>query len=96
MKPSYLHVYQASQDLIGINTGKPFHVNKTIDLNPVNISRTHNLLVNTSISCPPVTASVNVDVDFEAYVHASINIDVSGILSVAPKVQNFTISASMC
>lgn len=59
-------------------------VNKTIDLPPLSFDKSVNVF-NKSISCGPVTASVNVDLDGNTQATASVGVAGTGTL-VPPKV----------
>ncbi|KAJ7438098.1 hypothetical protein B0H11DRAFT_2254861 [Mycena galericulata] len=67
------------------------NVNKTIALPPLNLNKTVNIF-NQSISCGPVTASVNVDLDGNTQATAQVGVAATGTL-VPPKLTNFGIIA---
>ena len=70
-----------------------FDVDKNKDLPPFDVDKKFNLL-NQSISCPPVSASVNIDVEAKAHAVASIGVAASGTI-VPPKINDFAITASV-
>ncbi|KAF8898004.1 hypothetical protein CPB84DRAFT_1748022 [Gymnopilus junonius] len=70
-----------------------FNVNKSITLQPLDVDKSFNL-VNQNISCPPVSASVKVDVDAKAHAVASFGVAASGTI-VPTKVTDFSIIAGL-
>lgn len=66
--------------------------NKSISLPPVSVDKQFNL-VDESISCPPVSARLKVDVDAKASALATIGVAVSGTL-LPPKIDTFALITS--
>ena len=65
---------------------------KSLNLPPVNVDKQFNL-VNQNISCPPVSASLKIDVDAKANALATIGVAVTGTL-VPPKIDTFALITS--
>ncbi|KAF9474083.1 hypothetical protein BDN70DRAFT_340803 [Pholiota conissans] len=70
-----------------------FNVNKSTTLQPFDIDKSFNL-VDQKISCPPVDASVKIDVDAKAHAVASIGVAASGTI-LPPKVESFAVIAGL-
>ncbi|KAF8877430.1 hypothetical protein BD779DRAFT_1448510, partial [Infundibulicybe gibba] len=74
----------------GIND---FDTDKSTTLKPLDINKNFNLF-NTSISCPPVSASVSADIGAKAHAVVSIGVAASGTF-IPPKVSDFGIIATI-
>jgi hypothetical protein len=66
--------------------------NKSLSLPPVSVDKQFNL-VDQSISCPPVSARLKIDVDAKANALATIGVAVSGTL-LPPKIDAFALITS--
>ena len=69
-----------------------FDSSKSINLPPVNIDKQFNL-VDESLSCPPVSARLKIDVDAKATALATIGVAVSGTI-LPPKIDSFALVTS--
>ena len=78
---------------LDISSLDDFNVNKSTTLPPVDVDKSFNL-VDKSISCPPVDASVKIDVDAKAHAVATIGVAASGTV-VPPKVSDFALIAGI-
>lgn len=76
---------------IDISSLNDFNVDKSTTLTPVDVDKTFNLL-DKSISCPPVDASVKVDADAKAHAVASIGVAATGTI-LPPEVTSFSLVA---
>ncbi|KAG6889555.1 hypothetical protein C0995_016682 [Termitomyces sp. Mi166 len=65
-----------------------FNVNKSQTLPSFGVDQNFNLF-NQSLSCPPITASLSIDVDAKANAVATLGVAASGTI-VPPKVQDFS------
>lgn len=79
-----------SSAISGLND---FDIDKSKTLDPLDVNKKFNLL-NQEISCPPVSASLNIDVDAKAHALATIGVAASGTI-IPPKVDDFAIISSM-
>ncbi|KAG6867774.1 hypothetical protein C0993_011259 [Termitomyces sp. T159_Od127] len=82
------------RDIVGdaINSIKDldtFNFNNSQTLPPLNIDQDFNLL-NAQLSCPPITASLTVDVDAKAHAVAAIGVAASGTI-IPPNVEDFSV-----
>ncbi|KAJ7585204.1 hypothetical protein C8J56DRAFT_788976 [Mycena floridula] len=68
-------------------------LSKTVTLPPIDVSKKVSLL-DKSISCGPVTASVTADVDAKAHAIVALGVAASGTL-VPPKLDDFSITATV-
>ncbi|KAH9475749.1 hypothetical protein JR316_0011308 [Psilocybe cubensis] len=80
----------AVNDISSLND---FNVDKSTTLSPVDVDKTFNLL-DKSISCPPVDASVKVDADTKAHAVASIGVAATGTI-LPPEVTSFSLIAGL-
>ncbi|PPQ93459.1 hypothetical protein CVT25_008563 [Psilocybe cyanescens] len=80
----------AVNDISSLND---FNVDKSTTLSPVDVDKSFNLL-DKSISCPPVDASVKVDADAKAHAVASIGVAASGTI-LPPEVTAFSLIAGL-
>ncbi|KAK0458142.1 uncharacterized protein EV420DRAFT_1270744 [Desarmillaria tabescens] len=67
-------------------------VGKSVDI-PVDIDQTFNLL-NESISCPSIDASLNINIAAKAHALATLGVSASGTI-LPPKIDDFGITASL-
>ncbi|KAH9475770.1 hypothetical protein JR316_0011329 [Psilocybe cubensis] len=70
-----------------------FNVDKSTALDPISVNKTFNL-IDQKVSCPPVDASLKIDVTTDAQANITIGIAASGIF-VPPVIQEFAIITSM-
>ncbi|KAG6856513.1 hypothetical protein H0H87_003601 [Tephrocybe sp. NHM501043] len=70
-----------------------FDVDKSKTLAPLTVNKNFNLL-NKQVSCPPITASLKIDVDAKAKAIATIGVAASGTI-VPPKVSDFAVITSL-
>ncbi|KAG6908291.1 hypothetical protein DXG01_005392 [Tephrocybe rancida] len=70
-----------------------FDVNKSKTLDPFTVDKPFNLL-NKQLSCPPITASLKIDVNAKANAVATIGLAASGTI-VPPKVKDFSVLTSI-
>ncbi|KAK0443582.1 hypothetical protein EV421DRAFT_1804652 [Armillaria borealis] len=66
---------------------------KSFDI-PVDVDQTFNLL-NESISCPSIDASLNINVAAKAHALATLGVSASGTLLPIPKIDDFGITANL-
>lgn len=90
---SYILFPRLCIDFQAIKKLDSFDVDKNKDLKPLDVDKKFNL-VDKSISCPPISASVKVDVDAKAHAVASIGIAAHGTI-IPPKIKDFAITASV-
>ncbi|KAF9466288.1 hypothetical protein BDZ94DRAFT_1306284 [Collybia nuda] len=70
-----------------------FNIDESKVLDPIDFDKKFNLL-NQEISCPPLAASLNIDVDTKAHALATIGVAASGTI-VPPKVDDFALISSL-
>ncbi|GLB41232.1 hypothetical protein LshimejAT787_0904470 [Lyophyllum shimeji] len=70
-----------------------FNVDKSQALKPLTVDKNFNLL-SKQLSCPPITASLKIDVDAKANAVATVGVAASGTI-VPPKVDDFAIITSL-
>ncbi|RDB15048.1 hypothetical protein Hypma_005455 [Hypsizygus marmoreus] len=70
-----------------------FDIDKSKTLSPLSVNKNFNLL-NQQLSCPPITASVKIDVDAKANAVATIGVAASGTI-IPPKVEDFAVITSL-
>lgn len=80
----------ASTAIKGLND---FDVDKSKTLKELSVDKNFNLLTQ-ELSCPPITASVKIDVDAKANALATIGVAASGTI-IPPKVEDFAVITSM-
>ncbi|KAK0217131.1 hypothetical protein IW262DRAFT_1395873 [Armillaria fumosa] len=68
-------------------------VDKSFDI-PVDIDQTFNLL-NESISCPSIDASLNINVAAQAHALATLGVSASGTILPIPQINDFGITANL-
>lgn len=66
-----VHVFNTDPPYAAVSNLNTFNQNKNITLPPLDVDKQANLL-DQSISCPPISASVKVDVDAKAHAVATI------------------------
>lgn len=76
-----------------ISSLNDFNVNKSSKVLPFNVDKNFNL-VNEKLSCPPIEATLKIDVDAKAQGSATIGVAISGTI-LPPKVQDFALISSM-
>ncbi|KAF8896682.1 hypothetical protein BD779DRAFT_1668426 [Infundibulicybe gibba] len=82
------------RSILGVLSGlSGFDTNKSTALPPLDVDKTFNLLTKT-VSCPPITASLKIDVGAKAHALASIGIAASGTF-IPPKISSFGIISSV-
>jgi hypothetical protein len=69
-----------------------FDIDKSTTLDPLAVDKKFNLL-DQEISCPPVSASLKIDVDAKANALATIGVAASGTI-IPPKMDDFAIISS--
>jgi len=65
-------------------------INNSTGLEPIDVDNKFNLL-NQAISCPPLKASVNIDIDAKAHAEVALGVAASGTI-VPPNIDNFAIT----
>ncbi|KAG6820027.1 hypothetical protein H0H93_006365 [Arthromyces matolae] len=70
-----------------------FNVNKSETLAPFSVDQPFNLF-NQQVSCPPITASLSIDVDAKANAIATIGVAASGTI-VPPEVKDFAVITTL-
>ncbi|KAF8066939.1 hypothetical protein FPV67DRAFT_1417007 [Lyophyllum atratum] len=70
-----------------------FDVDKSKTLSPLTVDKNFNLL-NQQVSCPPITASLKIDVDAKANAVATIGVAASGTI-IPPKVKDFAVITTL-
>jgi hypothetical protein len=74
---------------VDVTSLNDFNVNKSTTLPPFDLDKPFNL-VDQSVSCPPVKATVKIDVDAKAHAVASIGLAASGTI-LPPNVESFAV-----
>ncbi|KAG6864360.1 hypothetical protein C0991_010233, partial [Blastosporella zonata] len=83
-------VGDAINSIKGLDT---FNVDKSQTLSALTVDQPFNLL-NEQLSCPPITASLKIDVDAKASVIPTIGVAASGTI-IPPKITDFSVITSL-
>jgi hypothetical protein len=79
--------------LVEVKSLNDFDVDKSKTLSPISVNKNFNLL-DKKLECPPLTASLKIDVNAKADAMASIGVAASGTI-VPPKIEDFALIAGL-